>query len=967
MSSYTSSLIIKLIDQASAPARIIGATLGRLQASQQRTSAALAASQGAMLGAAAAGFGLYQALSKPTQAAIAFEGALEDIAQKVDVPISQLQELGKEVRAVARATTLSAQEAASGIDVLAGMGASREDAMKLMDPIGKAATAYNAEVSDLAQAGYAALSNLKVPADQFAKALDAMAQAGKAGAFELKDMAQYFPTLGAAYQGLGQTGVPAVADLSAALQIVRKGTGDSASAATNLANIMQKMQAPQTVKAFRKMGVNLEKELKVAAKKGMTPIEAIAEITNRTLKGDMSKLGYLFADAQVQQGLRPLLQNIDEYRKIRKEAMEAQGVVEEDYQRRLKTGAAAAKRFGLAFESISITIGNILLPVLADLADKLVPIINSIADFAEANPELTRNIILATSAFVAFRVAATAARFALLWTKGGLLSAAISGMSGLGQATLGASKGFSLLRGGATIGSLFGTIFSGGIFASLISALGSVVGMIGGILASIGAAIAGVTAPVWGIIAAIVALVIGLALTVYNYWVPISRFIVGFASVIGEALGGIINSITGFVSAVASFATTKVFDFMEWLGIDPEKVISAIADVWNVVTDFTSGIIDWLKGLPEAIGNWFSDIFTMNEYSDSEAARFEEMGRNIAQRILNGLKNLPSTILSLIASIPSRLLSLAGAYFRLAMDWGGKLLQGFLYVLPMAINIWKSLPSRILSIAGNLMSVGLSLGLKMINGYWQGVTTIAGMLAGLPSLILSAVGDLASIGMQWGQTIATAYWNALTSLVGKMASLPPMLANAVLTNAAAFVEAGKQLMYALMDGIKQVMSEIVSYIQSSISNAASNAAGSLRGMLPEWMGGTPSPPATAAIDGARAAGGPVTRGGTYLVGEQGPELFSPGTSGLIHPASDTAAHLSSIANMRRPSLATALPSGGSASGSGSKQTSVNLGGVTINVQASPNMDVNALADTIMRKLSAEVDALGRSAFSDGVY
>ncbi len=35
--------------------------------------------------------------------------------------------------------------------------------------------------------------------------------------------------------------------------------------------------------------------------------------------------------------------------------------------------------------------------------------------------------------------------------------------------------------------------------------------------------------------------------------------------------------------------------------------------------------------------------------------------------------------------------------------------------------------------------------------------------------------------------------------------------------------------------------------------------------------------------GARAAGGPVTGGGTYLVGERGPELFTPNTSGSITP------------------------------------------------------------------------------------
>ena len=37
------------------------------------------------------------------------------------------------------------------------------------------------------------------------------------------------------------------------------------------------------------------------------------------------------------------------------------------------------------------------------------------------------------------------------------------------------------------------------------------------------------------------------------------------------------------------------------------------------------------------------------------------------------------------------------------------------------------------------------------------------------------------------------------------------------------------------------------------------------------------------ILGARAGGGPVDAGGAYLVGEQGPELFVPSSSGVIAP------------------------------------------------------------------------------------
>jgi phage-related minor tail protein len=37
------------------------------------------------------------------------------------------------------------------------------------------------------------------------------------------------------------------------------------------------------------------------------------------------------------------------------------------------------------------------------------------------------------------------------------------------------------------------------------------------------------------------------------------------------------------------------------------------------------------------------------------------------------------------------------------------------------------------------------------------------------------------------------------------------------------------------------------------------------------------------VSGARAAGGPVAAGAAYLVGEQGPELFVPGSAGAIAP------------------------------------------------------------------------------------
>ena len=55
------------------------------------------------------------------------------------------------------------------------------------------------------------------------------------------------------------------------------------------------------------------------------------------------------------------------------------------------------------------------------------------------------------------------------------------------------------------------------------------------------------------------------------------------------------------------------------------------------------------------------------------------------------------------------------------------------------------------------------------------------------------------------------------------------------------------------------------------------------------------------IAGARASGGPVAAGASYLVGEQGPELFTPSGNGAITPnAALNAQRPSVVVNIQTP-------------------------------------------------------------------
>ena len=97
--------------------------------------------------------------------------------------------------------------------------------------------------------------------------------------------------------------------------------------------------------------------------------------------------------------------------------------------------------------------------------------------------------------------------------------------------------------------------------------------------------------------------------------------------------------------------------------------------------------------------------------------------------------------------------------------------------------------------------------------------------------------------------------------------------NSVAATIARAAVSGKQSMDQLVSAILADFDRIAvkDFIAKPIEGVISSIVGSI---LP--------------VSGARAAGGPVAAGAAYLVGEQGPELFVPGTSGSIAPNASAA-------------------------------------------------------------------------------
>lgn len=165
-------------------------------------------------------------------------------------------------------------------------------------------------------------------------------------------------------------------------------------------------------------------------------------------------------------------------------------------------------------------------------------------------------------------------------------------------------------------------------------------------------------------------------------------------------------------------------------------------------------------------------------------------------------------------------------------------------------------------------------------------------------------------------------------------------------------EVGSQMLQSLWDGmqakaeqVKAWAREVAAEISSSFQIESSIRKGSVldrAGNAAKGRGFVPTP-----VDGARAEGGPIRAGRSYLVGEERAEVITPRRDGYVHP-----------------SVEDWMGAGRGGGGGGG----VSISGVTINAPMSfpgaTAADADRIADRVMDRLRRETNAALRGAYAD---
>jgi TP901 family phage tail tape measure protein len=414
----------------------------RLQAAQtraegMRSRAGTMASVGVSM--MAPGYMITRGLGTATGEASAYHAELRQIALTADMTDARMKALGSTIVRTSADVFQSTESLTSGVGFLIAAGMNEQLAERSIATIGRVSTAYKADILEIAQSSFVLNDALGIAPEKLQGAIAIMAKSGKEGNVELRDMAKILPVLGSGMVALKMQGNEAVATIGAALQIARKGAPTADIAANNMQNFLTKVMSPETLKkANEKFGLDLYGVITRAQASGKNPVEAALDAISKVTKGgDQKLLGDLFQDMQVQSFLRPMLQNMDEYRRIKAEALAAAGgsMIDEDFARVAKDMDVSSRLLGNAWTNIKIMVGTALAPALAPVARLLASAATGLVNFAEKHPKLISllailagilGVVLVAGGGIALMIAAVLVPMAALTVAAGALGIALT-------------------------------------------------------------------------------------------------------------------------------------------------------------------------------------------------------------------------------------------------------------------------------------------------------------------------------------------------------------------------------------------------------------------------------------------------------------------------------------------------------------------------------------------------------------
>jgi TP901 family phage tail tape measure protein len=440
MADLNVALILRLVDKATAPARTAlrqiersGSAMrsfGAQQVALSRSQIANAqARTGALAGEAVALAGTGYAMVKALGPAIEFEAAMAKVGAVSRASDDDLATLTDTARMLGRETPWSASQAAEGMQYLAMAGFDVNEVVAAMPGMLALASAGATDLGSTADIASNILTGFGMQAGEMGHVGDVLVNTFTSSNTTVGMLGETMKYVAPAAASLG-------VDLETAAAMAGK-LGDAgiqgSEAGTALRGMLTRLAAPS------KEASDALKKLKVSVSDANGDMRAVPDILadiDEAMRGyggaARAELIKTLFETEAMSAATILLGqagsgSLQSYAESLKETGSAARVAAQINA----TTAGAIKTLQSRAEALSIALGTLLLPMIVDLTDALIPMFDKLTAWGEANPELVRGAALLAAGLLGLRVALLAGRIVLqpliiaFWALNGALGALI--------------------------------------------------------------------------------------------------------------------------------------------------------------------------------------------------------------------------------------------------------------------------------------------------------------------------------------------------------------------------------------------------------------------------------------------------------------------------------------------------------------------------------------------------------------
>jgi TP901 family phage tail tape measure protein len=639
--THESRLIVSLLDRVSAPARKVsgalrnmGTEMGRvgrgapgigtrLEASMARTNAAVERARGGIIDAVGAYYTLRAAIGAPVQAAREFESAMADVRKVVDFPTPEaFQEFQRGLLELSKRVPITVNGLAEIAAAAGQAGIAGEELNRFTETAAKVGTAFDISADQAGESLAKMMTGLDLNLEQVTLLSDAMNHLSNSQASSAPEILDFTRRVGAQAKQYGFAATEAAAFGSAMIA-----SGAQAEvASTSFMNMGRALTRGESATkrqngALSQLGLNASDVARRMQEDAVgTTIDVMERIAALPREVQAAVSSDLFGDEA--RALGPLLTNLDLVRSsiglVANEADYA-GSAFREFEVRAGTFDNKVRRFNNVMTALKVTIGSALIPVLSDLMDAVAPVVESMARFVEAHPQMAGKLMASVGAVVAFKGALAGLRFAGLLGQSGALSLAHLGLvkiGGTAARVAGAARASIALQAalagmsGASVTRLDRIKAGLGGIARATPGLRTATPVVGAVFGVIGA----ISAPAWAAIAAAVAAV-GLA---WRKWDRVKAILSGIGQAVGEAIAPAMERLGPMLEPLA-------------------PVLERAARGFKAVDDAIRGAAEFARSLTDG-------LFSKELLSDGEVQAIKKRAYDLTKGIIDEIKKLPSLI-----------------------------------------------------------------------------------------------------------------------------------------------------------------------------------------------------------------------------------------------------------------------------------------------------------------------------------